>query len=69
MEQVDSLSHKFTKVEAEDKTEVTMTDTVMISKAIRTDIDQLVETEDSIDKIEVGPGVNKIIGQEISEET
>ena len=45
----DSLNHKFTKVEVEDKTEVTMTDASMISKTIRTDTDQIVETEDSID--------------------
>ena len=58
MEQVDSLNHKFTKVE--DKTKVTMMDAIMISKAIRTDIGQIVETEDSIDKMEVGLGMNKI---------
>ena len=32
-------------------------------------IGQIVETEDSIDRIEVGLGMNKIIGHEISEET
>ena len=69
MEQVDSSNHKFNKVEAEDKTEVIITDTVIISKAIRTDIGQLVETEDSIYKIDLSPGMNKIIGEEISEET
>ena len=67
MEQVDNFSHKFTKVEAQDKIEVTMTDAVMTSKAIRTDIDQIVETEDSIDNTEVGLGMNKIIEEEISE--
>ena len=67
MEWVDSFNHKFTKVEVEDKTEVTMTDTIMISDAIRTDIGQIAVTEDSIDKIEVGPGMNKIIGEEIPE--
>ena len=69
MEQADSLNHIFAKVEAEDKTEVTMTDAVIMSEAIRTDIGQRVETEDSIDKIEVGLDMNKIIGEEISEET
>ena len=69
MEQIDSLNHKSTKVEAEDKTKLTMTDAIMIGEAIRTDIGQIVETEDSIDKIEVGLGMNKIIGEEISEET
>ena len=67
MEQVDNLNHQFTKVEAEDKTEVTMIDAVMFSKVIRTDTGQIVETEDSIDKIEVGLGMNKIIGEVISE--
>ena len=69
MEQVDSLNHKFTKVEAEDKTEITISDAIMINEAIRTDIDQTAETEDNIDKIEVGPGMNKIIGEEIPGET
>ena len=59
--QTDNLNHKFTKVEAEDKTEVTMTDTIMISKAIKTDMGQILETEDNIDRTEVGPGTNKII--------
>ena len=35
----------------------------MTSKAIRTDIDQIVETEDNIDRKEVGLGMNKIIGE------
>ena len=67
MENVDSLNHKFIKVEAEDKTEVTMTDAIMISKATRTDTRQIVKTEDSIDRTEVGLGTNKIIGEVISE--
>ena len=67
MEQVDNLNHKFTKVEAEDKIEVTMTDAIMISEAIRTDIGQIVETEDSIDRSEVGLDMNKIIGEVILE--
>ena len=61
------LNHKFTRVEAEDKVEVTMTDAVRTSKAIRTDIDQIVETEDNIDRVEVGLGRNKIMGKVISE--
>ena len=69
MEQVDNLNHKFTKVEAEDKIEVTMTDAIMISGAIRTDIGQTVETEDSVDRTEVGLDINKIIGEVISEVT
>ena len=44
-----------------------MTDAVMISKAIRTNIDQIVETEDNIDRTEVGLGTNKIIAEVISE--
>ena len=46
-----------------------MTDAVIINKAIRTDTGQIVETEDNIDRTEVGLGMNKIIGEEISEET
>ena len=45
------FNHKFTKVEAEDKIEVTMTDAIMISKDTRRDIGQIVETED---RTEVG---------------
>ena len=67
MQQVDNLNHKFIKVEAEDRIEVTMTDTIMISKAIKTDIGQTVETEDIIERTEVGLGMNKIIGEVISE--
>ena len=62
MEQVDSLNHKFTKIEAEDKTEVIMTDAIMISEAIQTDINKRVAAEDSIDRIEVGLGMNTITG-------
>ena len=69
MEQVDNLNHKFTKVEAGDKIEVTMTKAVMTSKAIRTDIGQIVETEDSIDRTEVGLDMNKITEEVISEAT
>ena len=57
------------QVEVEDKIEVTMTDVIIISEAIRTDIGKIVEIEDSIDKIQVGPGMNKIIEEEILEET
>ena len=44
-----------------------MTDTIMISKAIRTSMDQIVETEYSIDRTEVVLDMNKIIGEAISE--
>ena len=44
-----------------------MTDAIMIGKVIRTDIGQIVETEDSIDKTEADLGINKIIGEEILE--
>ena len=67
MEQVANLDCKFTKVEAENKTEVTMRDAVMISEAIRTNIGQIVETEDSTDRTEVGLDTNKIIGDVILE--
>ena len=36
-----------------------MTDTVMTSKATRTDIDQIVETEGNIDRTEVGLDMKK----------
>ena len=44
-----------------------MTDAVMISKVIRINIDQIVETGDSIDRMEVGLGMNKILGEETLE--
>ena len=46
-----------------------MTEAIIISVANRTDTGQIVETEDNIDKSDVGPGMNKIIGEVISEET
>ena len=69
MEQVDNLNHKFTKVEVEDRIEVTMTDAIKISKAIKIDIGQIVETEDNIDRIGVGLGLKKIMREIISEVT
>ena len=39
----------------------------MINKVIRIDIDQIVKTEDIIDKIEVDQGMNKIIEEVILE--
>ena len=62
MKQVSSLNHKFTKTEAEARTEVT------ISTAMRTGIDQIVVTEDNTDKTEAVLDMNKIIGEETSEE-
>ena len=44
-----------------------MTDAIMVSKATRTDIDQIEEKEGSTDRTEVGLDMNKIIGEEISE--
>ena len=44
-----------------------MTDAIMISEPIRTNIDQIVETEDSIDRREVDLDMDKIIGEVISE--
>ena len=44
-----------------------MTDTVMISKVIKIDTGQIVEAEDSIEKIEVDQGMNKIIEEVILE--
>ena len=46
-----------------------MTDAIMISEAIRTDIGKIVETEDSTDRTEVGLDMNKIIGEVIPEVT
>ena len=63
MVQVDSSKHKFINIEAEVRTEI------IISIGIRTGIGQIVKTEDSIDKIEVGLDMNKIIGEETSKET
>ena len=63
MEQVDILNHKFTKIEAEVRTGVT------ISEAIRTGIGQIVVMKDNIDKIEIGLDMNKITGEKTSEET
>ena len=44
-----------------------MIDTVMINEVIKIYIGQIVETGDSIDKIEVNLGINKIIDEEILE--
>ena len=46
-----------------------MTKAVMISKATRTDIGQIVETEDSTGRTEIGLDMNKIMGEVISEVT
>ena len=46
-----------------------MTDAIMINEAIRTDIGQIVETEDSTDRTEVGLDMNKTIGEVILEVT
>ena len=65
MDQVDNLNHKFTKAKVQNILKATMTDAVMISKVIRIDIGQTVETGDSIDKTEVDTGMHKIIGEEV----
>ena len=44
-----------------------MTDAVTINEIIRINIDQIVETGDNIDRTEVGLGINKIMGEAISE--
>ena len=44
-----------------------MTDTAMISEAIKTNIDQIVETEDSTDRTQVSLDTNKIIGKIFSQ--
>ena len=38
-----------------------MTDAIMINEAIQTDIGHIVETEDNIDRTEVGLSMNKVI--------
>ena len=40
-----------------------MTDAIVINEAIRTDIDQIAETEDSTDRTEVGLDIDKIIAE------
>ena len=62
MEWVDSSKHKFIKIEVEVRIEI------IISVTIRTSIGQKVATEDNTDKIDVGLDMNRIIGEEISEE-
>ena len=44
-----------------------MIDTIIISKVIRIGIGQIAKIDDIIDKIEVGPGMSKIIGGVILE--
>ena len=44
-----------------------MTDAIVIREPIITNIDQILETKDSIDRTEVGLDMNKIIGEVISE--
>ena len=68
MDQVDNLNHKFTKAKVEDKTKATITFAIMIREVIRIDIDWTVKTGDSIDRIEVDLGTNKIT-EEILEVT
>ena len=67
MGQVDSSNHKSIKAEVEVKTEITIIET------IRTGTDQitgqLLVIEDSTDKTEVVPDMNKITGEVTLEET
>ena len=42
-----------------------MTNAITISEAIKTDIGQIVETEDIIERTEAGLGTNKIIFSEV----
>ena len=57
---VRQLKLKSTKAKKKDKIQVAMIDAVKISEVIRIDIDQIMKTGDSIDKIEVDLGMNKI---------
>ena len=63
MEWVESSNHKFTKIEAEVRTEV------IISTAIKTGLGQIVVTEDNTDKIEVDLDMKKVTEKETSDET
>ena len=58
---------KSTKAREEDKIVVVIIDIVMISNVTEIDTGQLVETVDSIDKIEVDQNMNKITEEEILE--
>ena len=63
MEQADSSNHNFIKIEAEVRTEVTL------SIGIRTGIGLIVVTEDNTGKIEVDLDMKRITEEETSEET
>ena len=58
--QVDNSNPKSTKAKVEDKIEVVMIDAVMISKIIKIDTSQIVEIGDSLDKIEIDQGMEKL---------
>ena len=61
MDQVDNLNPKFVKEKKEDKIEVVMLGTIMVSRIIKIDTGQLVKTRDGIDRIEVDQDINTII--------
>ena len=63
---MDSLNHKSLKVKVEVRTEITITGTIRIG--IDQIIYQTVVTEDSTDNTDVGPDINKIIGEVTLEE-
>ena len=64
MDQVDNLKPNSTKLKEEVKIEVVMIDVVMISKVIKIVAGQIVETRDSIGKIEVDQDMKKVIEEE-----
>ena len=67
MDQIDNLDHKSIRVEVETRTEIIVKETTKIGRDKITD--QIVETEDSTDKIGIGlnmnQDMNRIIGEVI----
>ena len=61
MDQIDNSNHKSIRVEVEVRTEITVRETTKIGTDKITD--QIVETEDSTDKIETGLHMNQDINR------
>ena len=70
MDQIDNSNHKSISIEVEVRTGITIRKTIKISTDKITD--QIVETEDSTDRIEIGldmnQDTNRVIGEVILEE-
>ena len=67
MEQIDNSNHKSIRVEVEVRTGITIREIIRIGRDLI--IDQIAETEHNTDKIEPGLDMNKILGENILEET